>query len=257
MFISDDGIRLSLEPEKPEGFSRGPLVILLHGFTSSKDRPHNILAAEAMREAGYATVRMDLYGHGESGGEFRKHTLWKWVSNVMAVISWARSLDSVTDIYLSGHSQGGLAAAMAAGMAPDRISGLILRAPAFLIPRGAREGSLLGRSFDPDHIPDAIQVIKGLTLDGEYIRVARTVHAEEYADRFKGPVLILHGDHDDTVPVDDSAEFAKRYADCELAVIPGETHHFDTHPDIMKEKIRAFCERILHTELTAGQNRYP
>ena len=91
-FIEDDGIRLSLELERPEGNGPCPLAIVLHGFTSAKDRPHTILAAEAMRAAGFATIRMDLYGHGESGGEFRKHTLWKWVSNVMAAISWARSM---------------------------------------------------------------------------------------------------------------------------------------------------------------------
>ena len=120
MVINDDGIRLSAVLEKPEGPDKCPLVILLHGFTSAKDRPHNILAAAAMREAGYATLRFDLYGHGESGGEFRKHTLHKWISNTMAVIDYAREL-GYTDLYLSGHSQGGLVAALVAGMEADRI----------------------------------------------------------------------------------------------------------------------------------------
>ena len=58
MYIDDDGILLSAvleKAEKPEGAERRPLVILLHGFTSSKDRPHNLLAAAAMREAGCDT----------------------------------------------------------------------------------------------------------------------------------------------------------------------------------------------------------
>ena len=142
----DDGIRLSAVLERPDR-ERGPLVIFIHGFTSTKDRAHNIAACEAMREAGFATLRVDMYGHGESGGEFKKHTLYKWIGNAMAVIDYARSLDFVTDIYLSGHSQGGLTAALAAGMEPDRIKGLILRAPAFVIPEGARRGDLLGYSF--------------------------------------------------------------------------------------------------------------
>ena len=244
MFIKDDGIPLSLILEKPEGMDTCPLVILLHGFGSAKEKLHTVQAAEAMRSAGFATIRMDLYGHGESGGEFRKHTLWKWVSNVMAAISWARGLDFVTDIYLSGHSQGGLAAALAAGMEPDRIRGLILRAPAFMIPDGAREGCLLGARFDPDRIPDSFPVIKGLELDGEYLRVAQTIRPEEAMDRFKGPVLILQGDEDDMVPVQVSARAAERYAQCELAVIPGETHHFDRYPEEMTRRIRSFCEKI-------------
>ena len=120
MYINDDGIRLSAVLEKPEGIEKCPLVILLHGFTSAKDRPHNLLAAKAMRDAGFATLRFDLYGHGESGGEFRKHTLWKWVSNTMTVIDHALEL-GYTELYLSGHSQGGLVAALVAGMETDRI----------------------------------------------------------------------------------------------------------------------------------------
>ena len=242
MFINDDGVQLSAELEKPESHDKSPLVILLHGFTSAKGRPHNILAAAAMREAGYATLRFDLYGHGESGGEFRNHTLYKWISNTMAVIDYARELGYM-DLYLSGHSQGGLVAALAAGMEADRIKGLILRAPAFMIPQAARNGSLLGYTFDPEHLPDSMTVIKGLELDGNYIRVAQTIHAEEAADRYKGPVLILHGDEDDTVPLEDSRRMAERYQNCELAVISGETHHFDQHPDQMKKIIKNWMEK--------------
>ena len=237
MYISDDGILLSAVLEKPEGRRNPPLAILLHGFTSAKDRPHTLAAAEAMREAGCATLRFDLYGHGESGGEFRKHTLYKWIGNTLAVIDYAREL-GYTEIYLSGHSQGGLVAALVGGMAPDRIRGLILRAPAFMIPQGAREGSLLGYSFDPEHIPEKIPALGGLILDGNYICVAQMIHAEDAADRYRHPVLILHGDEDDTVPAEDSARMAERYRNCALAVIAGETHHFDRYPEKMKEIIR-------------------
>ena len=239
MTIFDDGIQLSAVLERPNR-EKSPLAVFFHGFTSSKDRPHNIASCEAMREAGCATLRLDLYGHGESGGEFQNHTLYKWISNAMAAIRFARSLDFVTDIYLSGHSQGGLLAALAAGMAPDHVKGLILRAPAFMIPRCAREGNMLGRTFDPLHIPDEVPVIKGLNLAGEYIRVAQTIHVEEALDRFKGPVLLMHGDEDDTVPLQDSVDAAARYANCQLEIIRGETHHFNVYPEKMKDIIRVW-----------------
>ena len=63
----------------------------------------------------------------------------------MAVIDYARNLDFASGVYLCGHSQGGLTAMLAAGLEHDRIRGLILRARAFLIPRGARAGNLLGQ----------------------------------------------------------------------------------------------------------------
>ena len=237
MLIMDDGIELSAVSELPENRDCHRLVILLHGFTSAKNRPHNIRAAAAMRDAGFATLRMDLYGHGESGGEFRKHTLFKWISNTMAAVRWARE-QGFDELYLSGHSQGGLVAALVAGMEADRIHGLILRAPAFMIPQCARDGNMLGQSFDPDHIPDVIDTIKGLELDGDYLRVAQMIHVEDAVDRFKSPVLILHGDQDDTVPLEDSQAYSERYENCTLIVMPGETHHFDQHSEQMQSIIR-------------------
>ena len=248
--IEDDGIYLSAVLEEPENAGSKKIVIVLHGFTSAKDRPHTIQAAEAMREAGYATLRFDLYGHGESGGEFRKHTLYKWISNTMAVIDYVRKL-GYTELYLSGHSQGGLVAALAAGMEADRIRGLILRAPAFMIPQCARDGNLLGQAFDPQHIPDEVPVIKGLTLEGTYLRVAQTIRVEDAADRYPGPVLILHGDEDDMVPPDVSRQTAQRYSDCTLEMIPGETHHFDRHPERMREVIRDW----LRGRVESGEGR--
>ena len=59
MVIYDDGIQLNAVLEKPEGVDFCPLVILLHGFTSAMDRPHNLLAAAAIRDAGFATLRFD------------------------------------------------------------------------------------------------------------------------------------------------------------------------------------------------------
>ena len=235
--IMDDTIPLRAVLERPDQ-EPCPLVIVLHGFTSSKDRAHTVAACEAMQEAGFATLRFDLYGHGESGGEFRNHTLYKWISNTLAVLDYAQALNFVTDIYLSGHSQGGLVAALVGGMAPELVRGLILRAPAFMIPRGTRQGCLLGFSFDPLHIPEEIQVIKGLTLGGNYIRVAQTIHVEDALERFHGPVLLLHGDADDVVPLEDSIEVARQLSDCSLLVIPGETHHFDRFPEKMKVIIR-------------------
>ena len=236
LMIPDDGIQLSAVLEKPDGAEPAALAILLHGFTSAKDRIHNIQAAEAMRNAGLATLRLDLYGHGESGGEFRKHTLYKWISNTLTAIDWARE-QGYQSLFLSGHSQGGLTAALAAGMEADRIRGLILRAPAFMIPQAARDGMMLGYSFDPDRVPAEIGVIKDLILDGNYIRVAQTIHPEEAAERFQGPVLILHGDQDDVVPPEVSLKMSERYAHSELTVIEGETHHFDQKPERMKELI--------------------
>lgn len=240
--VTDDGVHLVGILERPSA-KPGPLVIVLHGFTSSKDRPHTVAACEAMREAGFSTLRFDLYGHGESGGAFQNHTLHKWRSNTLAVMDWAEQQAFVTELWLSGHSQGGLTAALAAGTAPERVKGLILRAPAFMIPRCAREGTMLGVRFDPDQIPEAFPTIKGLTLNQEYVRSAQAIRVEEAIDAFPGPVLLLHGEADDLVPRRDVEAAAARYRNCRLELIPGETHHFDQAPEQMQALIRDWLRR--------------
>lgn len=237
VWIADGGIRLSAVLERPHA-GRCPLMIVLHGFTSTKDKPHNVAVSAAMREAGVATLRVDLYGHGKSGGSFRTHTIPKWISNTLAAMDAAERLDFVDGIWLSGHSQGGLTAALVAGLVPERVRGLVLRAPAFMIPAGCRAGELLGERFDPVNVPDRIRTFDGRTLDGAYLREAQTLRVEEAIDRFPGPVLLLHGDEDDLVPPQDSVEAARRYRNCRLEILPGESHHFDRHPERANALIR-------------------
>ena len=117
MFIMDDGIRLNAQIELPEKHgAKMPMVIVMHGFTGHMDERHILAVAEALREVGCATLRVDMYGHGHSDGAFHDHNLYKWLNNAMAVIDYARSLDYVSDLYLCGHSQGGKTVMLAAAM---------------------------------------------------------------------------------------------------------------------------------------------
>ena len=150
MFITDDGVRLNARLELPaEHIDRCPLVIVIHGFTGHMEERHILAVSQAIREAGCATLRVDMYGHGHSDGEFSRHTLFKWLSNALTVIDYARSLEFVTELFLCGHSQGGLTVMLAGAMKHESISGLIPLSPAWMIPAEAREGILLGERFDP------------------------------------------------------------------------------------------------------------
>ncbi|MBR2824345.1 MAG: alpha/beta fold hydrolase [Clostridia bacterium] len=243
MFLMDDGIRIHVEAEMPEGIREGekvPTVVLIHGFTGHMEETHIVAVGKALRDAGCAVLRAEMYGHGLSGGEFRHHTIYKWLTNLMTVIDYARGLDSTGDLYLCGHSQGGMAVMLAAAMKHDQIRGLIPMSPAWMIPEGAREGFLLGEHFDPDHVPDTIGAWGDRQLDGNYIRVAQTIHVEEAIDRYDGPVLIVHGDEDEAVPYRYGQEAAKRYRNAELVTIEGDDHCYGRHLDRVTEAIGAW-----------------
>ena len=152
--IQDDGISLNAKLDIPEGSRR--LVIVIHGFTGHMEERHIVAVSQALNEIGFATLRVDMYGHGHSDGAFHDHTLYKWLTNAMTVIDYARRLDCAEEIYLCGHSQGGLTVMLAAAMKRDVIKGAMPLSPAAMIPEGARKGELLGIRFDPEHVPDAL-----------------------------------------------------------------------------------------------------
>ncbi|MBE6908913.1 MAG: alpha/beta hydrolase [Ruminococcaceae bacterium] len=244
MFITDDGIRLNAKLDMPDGRSgKCPLVIVIHGFTGHMEETHITAVSRLFNEIGCATLRVDMYGHGNSGGSFRNHTLYKWLSNAMAVIDYARGLDFVTGLYLCGHSQGGLTVMLAAALKRDVIRGLIPLSPATCIPEGARRGSMLGVSFDPEHIPDELVFKDGMILGGNHIRVAQAICVEDAIAAYRGPVLLVHGSDDETVPAACSVEAQKAYANAELAIIPGDTHCYDRHLDQVTDALKRWMQK--------------
>lgn len=246
MYILNDGIKLNAKIDMPKGVEgKCPLCIIIHGFTGHMEERHIIAVQEAMNEVGVATLRAEMYGHGGSDGQFRDHTLYKWLTGAMAVVDYARSLDFVTDIYLCGHSQGGLTSMLLAGMERDKIKALLPLSPALCILTGAREGNLLGQEFDPNHIPDELVNWDGRALSGNYIRAAQTLHIEEAIDRYDRPVLIVHGDADEAVPYKDSVEAAGRYKNCKLVTIEGDTHCYDNHLEKVASAVKDFMRQQL------------
>lgn len=238
-YIDSDGIRLHAKLDMPEGMEKGPLCILIHGFTGHMEEDHIIAAQKAMNDAGVAVLRAEMYGHGKSGGEFKDHTLYKWVTNALSVVNYAKTLDFVTDLYLCGHSQGGLLTMLIGGMCPDTFKAIVPLSPAWMIPDGAREGNLLGMKFDPKHIPETLENWN-VVLSGDYVRVAQTIHPEEEIERYEGPVLLIHGDADETVPFEYAEKALKLYKNAKLIPIHGDDHCFTRHLNEMADALRAF-----------------
>lgn len=238
-YIDSDGTRLHAKLDRPEGVEKGPLCILIHGFTGHMEEDHIKAAQKAMNDAGVSVLRVEMYGHGGSDGKFKDHTLYKWVTNALSAVRYAKSLDFVTDLYLCGHSQGGLLTMLVGGMCPDDFTALIPLSPAWMIPEMTREGSILGMSFNPKHIPE--KIVSGTwELSGDYVRVAQTIHVEDEIGRYNGPVLIIHGDADETVPFSYAEKAVKLYKNAKIIPIHGDDHCFTKHLDEMADALRKF-----------------
>ncbi len=239
MYILDDGMRLNIKIDMPEHpCEKCPMVIVVHGFTGHMEEEHIKAVSRILNETGFATLRVDMYGHGGSDGEFRNHTLFKWLTNILTVIDYAMQLEWVTELYLCGHSQGGLTVILAAAMRSDTIKGLIPMSPAISIPESARQGILLGTAFDPDRIPEMIVSDWGWKVKGNYARVAQTIHVEDAIRRYTGPVLLIHGEQDEAIPVSYSLEAQRIYKNAELVLIPEAAHCYEGHLDEVTAAVR-------------------
>ena len=259
-FIPYDGIRLHAKLDVPEPYSVGsvsgtarkhPLAIVIHGFTGHMEERHILAVTETFCQMGIAVLRAEMYGHGQSDGKFRDHTLYKWVTGALAVVEYAKKMDFVSDLYLCGHSQGGLLTMMIAGMLPDVFRAVVPLSPAWMIPEEARSGNMLGVSFDPEHIPEELDFGEGKILGGNYVRTAQTIHPEDEIARYKGPVLIVQGGGDETVLVEYAYKAASMYKNCRLVIVPGDTHCYDLHLELVMEAVRDFMAGL--TDGPAGR----
>lgn len=243
MVVYDDQVSIELLLELPtEEKNTYPLFIVMHGFCGNKEEALIERMASMMREEGFATLRPDLYGHGKSEGEFRELTVYKWVSNAMRLIDYARKKNQFSRIYLCGHSLGGLVALMTAAMEKDRIAGILGLAPALSMPERARKGILMGTCFDPARVPEEF-VIWDRVLSGNYVRAAQSVYPEQYLRDYPGPVLLVHGDADAIVPLEASRTMMEYASRADLAVIPGAGHEFEGQLPEAVEAARAWVKK--------------
>lgn len=115
-----------------------PAVLLLHGFTGTRDELPVIgtddfmftRTARVFAEHGIVTLRIDFRGSGESSGTFDETTFTGQISDAFAAMDFLDRMARVDDdrIGVLGFSQGGLVAAhVAAG--DDRVESLAFWSP--------------------------------------------------------------------------------------------------------------------------------
>ena len=242
-YIDVEGRKLHAKVDVPQGAGgKVPLLILVHGLTGHMEERHIIAVQEVACEVGFGVLRVEMYGHGQSEGRFYDHTVWKWVCQLLSVIDRAREIPWATNLYLSGHSQGGLTTMLVGAMKRDQLKAIIPLSPAICIWDGARKGEMLGVRFDPNHVPDEVPLNpeEGKFLDGNYLRSAQLLPVEEAIRDYDGPVLISHGTADEAVPFWYAQDAVGKYAHATLVEIPGDTHCYDHSLELGTQAVARF-----------------
>lgn len=224
--IKRDGLTLRGVLEGTDTLQNDQIAILLHGFQGDRGyQPGKLLydVSHKLNEAGLPTLRFDFAGCGQSDGDFAAMTVLGEILDGMAIIDFARTKIGAKQIYLVGHSQGGVVASMLAGYYRDLITKLILLAPAATLKDDALIGECQGSKYDPNHIPLAVSV-HGQEVSGQYFRTAQLLPIYETVQHFGGDALIIHGLNDNVV----SSEAARKYnvilPNSKLYLLAGEDH---------------------------------
>lgn len=176
-------------------------VIISHGFAANKDRTRLIKLAETLSKNGFATLRFDFGGCGES--EDREITLKSQVDDLKFAINYMRK-NGYSSIGLLGESLGGLTSILAYD---DKIKALVLWAPV----TKSKTPSIIQKEELQQELNERGFLIyqkdgREFKIPKEYLEERQAVNQKEILSKIKSPVLIIHGDKDDTIPLAQSKE---------------------------------------------------
>ncbi|GGJ30243.1 alpha/beta fold hydrolase [Streptomyces brasiliensis] len=227
-----DGAVLAYDDEGPRDGDGVPLVFV-HGWTANRHRwDHQMAHFSATRRV----IRLDLRGHGESGGAGVR-TIAELAEDVLALLGHLK----VDRFVLIGHSMGGMISQTIALAHPDRVERMVLvdsiakmtysrgrgllMAASTLVPFKLFVAANIQRAFAPGHPREEIR---------EYIRASAetprevvmtlygAMRAFDVLDRvgeIRTPTLIVHGYHDIQLPLRQMLRMAKAYPDAVVRVI--------------------------------------
>ncbi|EEJ71607.1 alpha/beta hydrolase [Lactobacillus ultunensis] len=222
--IERDGLTLVGDREEPFG-EVYDMAIIMHGFTANRNTDLLKQIADDLRDENVASVRFDFNGHGESDGDFEKMTVCNEIEDAQAILEYVRTDPHVRNIFLIGHSQGGVVASMLAGLYPDIIKKVVLLAPAAQLKDDALKGNTQGATYNPDHIP-AVVPFRDKKLGGFYLRTAQVLPIYEISQKFTGPVSVIVGTNDQVVDPKYAKKYDEVYENSELHMIQDADHRF-------------------------------
>ena len=229
--FTSGGLRLTSYLARPSARPEGsPALVLCHGFpTGPLDARKSAgtfpeLVDRISHELGWSAMTFTFRGCGTSGGDF---SLQGWVDDLRAAIDHLIEETDPSGVWLAGTGAGG-SLCVCVGADDPRIRGAAL---------------LSSRSdFDdwaaqPRRFLEHAREIGAVRTPGfpraldEWSRELRRFRPVEAARRFSPrPMLVLHGDEDDSVPPAEARQLVQAHRLAELRIIPGAGHRLRHDP---------------------------
>jgi pimeloyl-ACP methyl ester carboxylesterase/NTP pyrophosphatase (non-canonical NTP hydrolase) len=232
-FSSTGGYDLAgLWTDPPRGDGSAPAaraaIVCAHGMLSSKESDKFQALAERMWREGVACLRFDMSGRGESGGDPSRILYSQETLDVASAVAFVRARGR-SEVALCGSSMGGavsvLYAALDASVRAVATLAAVSRPGHFArqMPEPERARTLARGYFEYD----------GVRIHADYLEDAEASDVLEAAARLATSgraLLVLHGDADTVVPVEDGRLLAGAGRG-RLVTVEGADHRFSREAD--------------------------
>ncbi len=225
--VQGDHGKLSAVLYTPKNKTTYPLVIIAHGFNANKDMSLLTDLSRQLNARGIATLLFDFNGHGVSDGSFLDMTILNELEDARRVYEYAVKLPHIDSISMVGHSMGAVVVSMLTGeLGSEKIQTLVLMSPAPELPEDTAKGDLFGVRYDTKNIPEYITLSNGLKVGRAFLQTTPNIPIYEVAQRYTGPVLVVHSLDDQLVPYRYGVEFSQIYRNAQLETLRGIDHNF-------------------------------
>ncbi|CAN6816200.1 unnamed protein product [Brassica oleracea] len=223
------------------------IVILCHGFRSSKDNQIMKNVAAALEKEGISAFRFDFSGNGESEGSFYYGNYNYEADDLRSLIQHFSDLNRVVPIIL-GHSKGGDVVLLYASKYHD-ISNVINLSGRYDLKKGIRER--LGEDFlEKIKEQGFIDVNSGrsvyrVTEESLMERLNTDMHEACLKIDKDCRVLTVHGSDDEVITVEDAKEFAKIIPNHKLEIVEGADHRYTGHQSQLVSIVMEFIKTVI------------
>ncbi len=250
MVLDSGGINLRGSVVLPAHDGNWPLVVLCHGIPSGSPTPgdpgYGALAGRCA-ESGSAACCFNFRGTGLSEGDF---SLGGWVADLEALMEEARRARGAFEgcdpsrIALMGFSGGGAVSMIHAARRKGLAGVASLSSPADFSRLMTREGisdfiaraRVIGIIRDPAFPPSEEAYYREMLAHSPVDSVGRIAPV---------PLLIVHGDEDDMVPVEEARRlFEAATEPKEFLVVKGGGHKLRLNPEAMDKTVAWVLERL-------------
>ncbi|WP_321965516.1 alpha/beta hydrolase family protein [Burkholderia cenocepacia] len=223
-----DGQKISGTLELPDNVQTAPILLMLHGFTASRNEwassavKEGLFArcAKVLSKKGVASLRIDFRGSGQSEGKFEDMTVDNEIKDALAALDFLSSRHDIDGqrISLVGMSLGGAVATAVASRTTHPLKSVVLWNPGINLP--AAFTSIYGEDVMRAGLDSGDQALsvtmkgggKTVKLKSAFFKSLYTTVPAAEIENYRGPLLLAVGTKDTIVfPQPTSAEALLRY----------------------------------------------